>query len=221
MQKVSSNSKFIINGVYKPLRLKKKRDLKPRRAHLETNMKSGALGDLSSSGFYILPFAGLFSAENLALKAFSSDYEIEEAIGVSHGISLGYEGKNFFSDIQISTLQNRMKNIDYDIPFSGDTKGFGIHLIGGGRINLNQKFSCLAGAGIGGVKQDMSILIAGTLTEEEKEIVLSYQIFTGFEVQLLDSIKIGLRYRWLNIEEMNLFSDRNLHLFELSLAYLL
>ena len=34
VQKVSSNSKFIINGIYKPLRLKKKRDLKPRRAHL-------------------------------------------------------------------------------------------------------------------------------------------------------------------------------------------
>ena len=107
-------------------------------------MKSGALRDLTSSGFYILPFAGLFSAENLALNAFSSDYEIEEAIGVSHGISFGYEEK-LFSDIQISTLQNRMKNIDYSIPFSGDTKGFGIHLIGGGRINLNQKFFLFSG----------------------------------------------------------------------------
>ena len=55
---------------------------------------------------------------------------------------------------------------------------------------------------------------------EEKAFLLSYQLFTGLEIRPTESACLGLRYRWLNIEAMESFSSRNLHLLEMYLGYL-
>ena len=175
------------------------------------------------SGFYILPFLGILSSGNLSLKPppFSEEFEIEEGVGTSHGLSIGYEGRNFFSDIQISYIQNRMKSMNLPIPlsFSGKSEAWGIHVTGGGRVYLNQFFSFSIGAGIGGVDQRLSLLLGGSPVEEE-DFLLSYQIFSGLEVRPVDSTSMGLRYRWLHIDKMDIFSSRDLHLIELWFGYL-
>lgn len=171
------------------------------------------------SGLYFLPFVGLISSENLIWQSIAAEFEIEEGIGTSSGLSIGYERKNFFSDIQISYIQNRMKTIDIPLSFSGDSKSWGFHVNGGGRIHLNQYISFSIGAGIGVIDRDLSFLLDVIPVEEEKS-VLSYQIFTGLQFRPVESTSISLRYRWLHFDEMNLFSDQDLHSLELGLGYL-
>jgi opacity protein-like surface antigen len=184
--------------------------------------RGGEVGRFDPSGFYILPFLGLLTSENLTWDSlFFGEFDIKEGAGTSTGISTGYEGKNFFSDLQLSYMQNRMKSMDLPFPlsFSGMTKGMGGHLSGGGRIHFNEYISLSLGAGIGGVKQDVSFLLSG-ISVQEKDFLMSYQIFTGIEYRPVESSSIGLRYRWLSIDEMDAFSSRDLHLIELWLGYL-
>ena len=185
---------------------------------VHNDMGKGSQENLHSLGFYILPFAGLTSSHNLTWQSFAGGIEINEGIGTSSGLSIGYEKRNFFSDIQIFYIQNRMKNISLPLSFSGESEGVGIYFSGGGKIHLNQFISCSIGAGIGGVSQDISFLLSGISVKEE-DFVMSYQLFSGVEFRPVDYIGIGLRYRWLNIEEMSLFSGHYLHLLELRLGF--
>ena len=178
----------------------------------------GSQENLHSLGFYILPFAGLTSSHNLTWQSFAGGIEINEGIGTSSGLSIGYEKRNFFSDIQISYIHNRMKSMGIPLSFSGESNGLGIHLTGGSRIHFNHFFSYSLGGGIGGFSQEISFLLSGISVEKE-DLVMSYQIFSGFQFRPTEFTSIGLRYRWLKIEEMNPFSDRGLHLLELSLGY--
>jgi opacity protein-like surface antigen len=170
-------------------------------------------------GFYVLPFIGVLTSENLNWKSIVGDLEIDEELGLSTGLLIGYEGRNFFSDIQVFYLQNRMKSISLPLSFSGESKGVGVYLSGGGKFHLNQFISYSIGAGVGGVSQDMSFSLSG-ISVKEKDFVMSYQLFSGVEFRPVDYISIGLRYRWINIEEMKLFSDHYLHLLELRLGFL-
>ncbi|MDG1324950.1 MAG: hypothetical protein P8P49_04215 [Opitutales bacterium] len=181
------------------------------------------------SGFYLLPFIGLVYSENLIGEFNAIEVQIEEGMGTSYGLSIGYEWTNFFSDIHISYQQNRMKSTSLPLwlkpllttvpSFSGESKGWGVHVSGGGRIHLNQFISFSLGAGIGGVDQDTSFSLAG-IPVEEKDFLFSYQVFSGLEFRPVESTSIGLRYRWLNIDKMDFFSNRDLHLLELYLGYL-
>ena len=175
-------------------------------------------GKPNLKGFYILPFIGVLTSENLKWKSIAGDLEIDEEIGLTTGLLIGYEGRNFFSDIQIFYTQNRMKSISLPLSFSGESEGVGVYFSGGGKIHLNQFISYSIGAGVGGVSQGMSFLLSGISVKEE-DFVMSYQLFSGVEFRPVDYISIGLRYRWLNIEEMKLFSDHYLHLLELRLGF--
>lgn len=199
---------------------------KPKVSLIESSTRNvsrgGEVRRFDPSGFYILPFLGLLTSGNLTWDSlFLGEFDIEEGVGTSTGISIGYEGKNFFSDLQLSYMQNRMKSMDlpFSASFSGMTKGMGVHLTGGGRIHFNEYISLSLGAGIGGVEQDMSFLLSG-ISVQEKDFLMSYQIFTGIEYRPVESSSMGLRYRWLSIDEMDMFSSRDLHLIELCLGYL-
>ena len=55
---------------------------------------------------------------------------------------------------------------------------------------------------------------------DDEQRVFAYQLFSGFNLYPSDHLLVGLRYRWLMMEEMDSFSDRDLHLLELSLGYI-
>jgi opacity protein-like surface antigen len=172
-------------------------------------------------GFYLMPFMGLQNTGDLVWKSFFGDIDIKESSGAVLGLSTGWQWRNFFSDFQLSYTENKMKSIEIPVPlsFTGESTGVGVHLAGGGRFFLNDFVSFSLGAGIGGVNQNISFELAG-IPVEEKDFLLSYQLFTGLEIRPIESACLGLRYRWLNIEEMESFSSRDLHLLEMYLGYL-
>jgi len=172
-------------------------------------------------GFYLMPFVGLQKTNDLTWRSLGGDVEIEENSGVVVGLSTGWQWRNFFSDFQLTYTENKMKSIEIPVPlsFTGESTGVGVHLAGGGRFFLNDFVSFSLGAGVGGVNQNISFVLAG-IPVEEKDFLLSYQLFTGVEIRPADSTCLGLRYRWLNIEEMESFSSRDLHLLEMYLGYL-
>ena len=172
-------------------------------------------------GFYLMPFVGLQKTNDLTWRSLGGDVEIEENSGVVVGLSTGWQWRNFFSDFQLTYTENKMKSIEIPVPlsFTGESTGVGVHLAGGGRFFLNDFVSFSLGAGVGGVNQNISFVLAG-IPVEEKDFLLSYQLFTGLEISPTESACLGLRYRWLNIEAMESFSSRNLHLLEMYLGYL-
>jgi len=172
-------------------------------------------------GFYLMPFVGLQNTNDLTWRSLGGDVEIEENSGVVVGLSTGWQWRNFFSDFQLTYTENKMKSIEIPVPlsFTGESTGVGVHLAGGGRFFLNDFVSFSLGAGVGGVNQNISFVLAG-IPVEEKDFLLSYQLFTGVEIRPAASTCLGLRYRWLNIEEMESFSSRDLHLLEMYLGYL-
>jgi hypothetical protein len=171
-------------------------------------------------GFYLMPFMGLQKTNNLTWK-FPGGIEVKERSGVVTGFSFGGQWRNFFSDIQLSYIENKFKSIETPIPlsFTGESTGVGVHLAGGGRFFLNNFVSFSLGAGVGGVNQNISFFLED-LPVEEKDFLFSYQLFTGLEFRPAHSTSLGFRYRWLNIEEMESFSSRDLHLLEMYLGYL-
>ena len=171
-------------------------------------------------GFYLMPFVGLQNTNDLTWK-FSKGIQIKERPGVVTGFLFGGQWRNFFSDIQLSYIENKFKSIDTIIPlrFSGEATGIGVHLAGGGRFFLTDLISFSVGAGLGGVNQNISFLLED-YPVEEKDFLFSYQLFTGLEFRPAHSISLGFRYRWLNIEGMESFSSRDLHLLEMYLGYL-
>ena len=181
---------------------------------LETKMAGKKWG-----GFYFLPFIGMQAESDLDWeKIAGGTSEIRESKGVSAGIRVGYDWKHFFADFQLSHFQNEMHSINLPVEFTGESYGLGMHLSGGGRVHVNEISSCFLGVGIGGVEQNLSFSMAGTPVEES-DFLLSFQLFAGLEFRPTDHMRVGLRYRWLRIEEMRRFSERQLHLAELSLGY--
>ncbi len=221
----SPNSNLSDSGDLRPTFPTKPNEVMVKSSQTHEGRRVREMSSFDTSGFYILPFLGLLTSKNLTGQSSILEFEIEEGVGTSHGLSVGYEGKNFFSDFQVSYIQNRMKSIKLPFPvpfplsFSGKSKALGFHVAGGGRFHLNQYISASIGAGIGGVNQDISFLLGG-LHQVEKDFLFSYQLFSGLELHPSKYTKVGLRYRWLNIEEMDSFSSRDLHLLEMYLGYL-
>jgi opacity protein-like surface antigen len=169
-------------------------------------------------GFYILPFIGIQTTNDLEWSSVGGVFDIEESEGMSAGLRLGYNWRNFFADFQLSYFQNDMKSINIPLDFSGETEGMGVHISVGGHFHFNEYIAGVLGAGIGGLDQDISFQLAG-LVVEESDFLFSYQIFAGFELRPIDYLVIGLRYRWMGLEEMEMFSARNHHLAEVAVGY--
>ena len=169
-------------------------------------------------GFYFLPFIGIQTTNDLEWSSVGGVFDIEESEGMSAGLRLGYDWRNFFADFQLSYFQNDMKSINIPLDFSGETEGLGVHISVGGRVHFNDYLAGVLGAGIGGVDQDVSFQLSG-IAVEESDFLFSYQIFAGLELRPIDYLVIALRYRWMGVEEMEIFSARNHHLAELAVGY--
>jgi len=172
-------------------------------------------------GVYILPFLGVLYPNGLEWKSTGGAFEIEERVGFSGGVRTGYGWEYIFADFQLSYFQNNLDSVDLGVSaldFSGDASGVGFHLSLGGKLPISQFVSLFLGGGVGGSHQDISFNLMGFPVGEE-DIVLSYQIFSGVEFSPSEHFRVGLRYRWMKVEEMTLFSARDLHLAELSLGY--
>jgi len=168
--------------------------------------------------FYIMPFIGFHKTNNLAWKSVSGTFQINENPGVSGGFIAGYDWGKYFADFQVSYFQNQMDGINIPLGFSGESSGVGFHFSGGGRIHFNEFISGMIGVGVGGIEHDVSFSLAG-LSVNESDFLLSLHLLTGLELNPTQQSKVGLRYRWVMMEEMKLFSVHDLHLIEFYLGY--
>jgi len=184
----------------------------------ERPIEDAPLTSIRRSSFYIMPFIGLQKTNDLRWKAVSGTFQIKEKLGMSTGIMIGYDWGKYFADFQVSYFQNQMDGINIPLGFSGESSGVGFHFSGGGRIHFNDFISGMIGAGVGGIDHDVSFSLAG-LSVKERDFLLSLQLFTGLELNPTEQFSTGLRYRWVMIEEMKLFSDHDLHLLEFYFGY--
>ena len=176
-------------------------------------------------GFYILPFMALQSSGNFQSETFQT--EIEQDVGFSSGWKMGVESPHFFIEGEFSYSRNKLKSSVVipllppsfnPIKVDGESEGFGLLLNAGGRFALSDRISVLLGAGFGAVNQEIGFDIASSLVEEE-DTLFTYQLFSGLNYDFSDQFRLGLRYRWMKVGEMKDFSDRELHLAELSMGY--
>ena len=85
---------------------------------------------------------------------------------------------------------------------------------------MGEKYGFGIGAGLGyGIQKIKLDLFNEPQISEEAEL-LSYQLLAEFYHEVTKSFRWGLRYRWIQIDEMELFSERTLHSFEISGGFL-
>lgn len=192
---------------------------------MQSNVEDNQLFRPRKLGFYLLPFMALQSSGNFRSEIFQS--EIEQNMGFSSGWKMGVESPHFFIEGEFSYSRNKLKGSVVipllppsfnPIKVDGESEGFGVLLNAGGRFALSDRISILLGAGFGAVNQEIGFDIASTLLEEE-DTLFTYQLFSGLNYDLSDQFRLGLRYRWMKVGEMNDFSSRDLHLAELSMGY--
>ena len=178
----------------------------------------GSVEEDGGLGFYILPFVGVQSSDNFEWNSWGGVSEIETKSGVTSGIQVGYDWEYVFMDLQFSYYKNDIKRIDLPLDINGETNGLAFHISSGTRFKFSDSFAGILGFGVGGVNQEISFTLA-TITESEKDFLLSSHLFAGLELRPLENLVLGLRYRWLSIAEMEIFESRNFQLWELSVGY--
>ena len=188
--------------------------------------ESNQLSSHRQIGFYVLPFVALQSPGDFRHKPL--DMLIEQEMGFSTGWRVGLQGPHFFIEGELAYSRNKLRGL-VDIPgigpplspvkASGESEGFGVLLNAGGNFELTDQTSVLIGAGFGAVNQEIGFDIMGSLLEEE-DTLFTYQIFSGLNYDLSDHFRVGLRYRWMKVGEMEVFSNRGLHIAELSMGYI-
>lgn len=188
--------------------------------------ESNQLSSHRQIGFYVLPFVALQSPGDFRHKPL--DMLIEQEMGFSTGWRVGLQGPHFFIEGELAYSRNKLRGL-VDIPgigpplspvkASGESEGFGVLLNAGGNFELTDQTSVLIGAGFGAVNQEIGFDMLGSLLEEE-DTLFTYQIFSGLNYDLSDHFRVGLRYRWMKVGEMEVFSNRGLHIAELSMGYI-
>ena len=192
---------------------------------MQSNVEDNKLFRPRKLGFYLLPFMALQSSGDFRSKIFQA--KIEQDMGFSSGWRMGVESPHFFIEGEFAYSRNKLKG-EVNIPLlppsfnpinvDGESEGFGVLINAGGRFSLSDQMSVLIGAGFGAVNQEIGFEIASSLTEEE-DTLFTYQLFSGVNYYFSDHFRLGFRYRWLRLGEMENYSERNLHLAELSMGY--
>ena len=102
--------------------------------------------------------------------------------------------------------------------FSGKADGYGGMVNFGTYFNPGSSVFILLGTGVGAFNQEVQFKLYG-VTEGEEDTLFAYQLFSGINFYPTERSVVSMKYRWLNIAEMDKFSARSLHLFELAFGY--
>jgi opacity protein-like surface antigen len=171
-------------------------------------------------GVYIVPAIALVHSSGFDFKS-GSGFEIEEDLGGGASLRTGWMWDDFFTDLHLTYARSDLESIDLGgapLTFSGDTEFFGFHLTGGGKVGLLDKLKLPFGLGVGGGRQEISMML-GNVPFSESDFVLTYHLFAGLEYFATDNLLFGMRYRLVNLGEMSSFSNRALQMLEFSCGY--
>jgi opacity protein-like surface antigen len=146
---------------------------------------------------------------------------VEESLGGGASLRAGWMWDNFFADFHFTYARSDLESIELgglNPSFSGDTEFFGFHLTGGGKVDLLDDLKLPFGFGVGGGRQEISMTLDG-VPISESDFVLTHHLFAGLEYFATEHLLFGMRYRLVNLGEMNIFSKRALQMLEFSCGY--
>jgi len=172
-------------------------------------------------GFYFLPFAGFSLSKDVEYRGFLDPVSFKEKVGSTVGLRGGYQWQYFYLEERISFNRSRFK----DTPILGTAqatniavKGISLHQALGFKIPLGYSLALNLGAGLGMAKQEIRFSPPLLPPESSADWVFSYDALFGFEILLNKDFLAGANYRWMHFDKLDKFSERDLHLLELSLG---
>ena len=173
-------------------------------------------------GIYLLPFVGMQIPET-----FDWNVGLQQKLGMGGGFRIGQKWEYFFIEADFWHFRNKFDGFDGEVllapnnPFeSGSVTGLGGFLNLGANIPMGEKYGFGIGAGLGYGIQKIKLDLFNEPQISEEDELLSYQLLAEFYHEVTKSFRWGLRYRWIQIDEMELFSERTLHSFEISGGFL-
>lgn len=172
------------------------------------------------AGVYLLPFVGMQIPEVFDWSP-SIDLGLQQKIGWGGGLRLGRKWESFFLEADFGHYRNKFDGFEGEVLFgsnpfeSGSVSGMAGFVNLGANIPMGKKYGFCLGGGVGYGVQKIEIDL-GSLGVSEKEEILSYQLLAEFYHQVTERFLWGIRYRWIQIDEMESFSERRLHSFEIS-----
>jgi hypothetical protein len=179
-------------------------------------------------GVYLVPSLALVYSPGFdwASTVVGSSFEVEESLGVGASLRTGWAWNNYFADIHFTYARSDLESIDlesidsgrFNPSFSGDTEFFGFYLTGGRKLDLLDDLKLPFGFGVGGGRQEISMMIGG-VPYSENDVVLTYHLFAGLEYFATEHLLFGMHYRLVNLGELTSFSSRALQMLEFSCGY--
>ena len=171
-------------------------------------------------GIYFLPFIGMQIPETFDWTP-NIAHGLQQKLGMGGGFRIGKRWKNFFMEADFGHYRNKFDGFEGEVlyttnPFeSGSVTGLGGFLNLGTNIPMGKKYGFGLGAGVGYGMQKIQLDLGG-LAVSEKDELFNYQLLAEFYHEVTSRFMWGLRYRWIQIDEMETFSERSLHSFEIS-----
>jgi len=170
-------------------------------------------------GFYFLPFGGFSLSKEVRYQS-SYSLTLKENVGWSAGLRGGYQWDYFYLEERISFNQSSFKDtpVRTSNTKNAKAKGLSLHQSLGFKIPIGQSFALNLGAGVGMTKQEIRFSPPLLPPESSADWVFSYDALFGFEILLNKDFLAGANYRWMHFDKLDKFSERDLHLLELSLG---
>jgi hypothetical protein len=175
--------------------------------------------------FYIQPFIGLslISGQmNLAGDALPS---VDHDLGYGLGINYGRRWGNLYGEIHLSHYENDFSgvyagSVIIDVDGSTYITNLGARL--GYNFFLGQKSWIKAATGFGFAERrtiyETKITPGGSISKGESSSVFSYDFLVAMAYEISPGWDASITYRFLNVNEYNIYDDISTHLFEVGVA---
>lgn len=177
-------------------------------------------------GFYLLPFIGINFAEDFdwTPSASASTKKMQQSTGFSYGFISGKSWDNLFVEFDLGYLKNQINGFEGEVvtPFSmfkdGHTRLLKMHINTGLSIDLGEMAQLQLGGGLGLSHQKVLMDWIGSTVKEE-DSALGHQFFSEIHFNPTKDFKLGLKYEWNSVPEINTISSRQIHQISLLAGY--
>lgn len=177
-------------------------------------------------GFYLLPFIGINFAGDFdwTPSSSASAKKMQQSTGISYGIISGKSWDNIFVEFDLGYLQNEINGFEGEVvtPFNmfkdGHARLLKLHINSGLSIDLGEMAQLHLGGGLGLSHQKILMDWIGSTVKEE-DSALGHQFFSEIHFNPTEDFKLGLKYEWSSVPEINTISSRQIHQISLLAGY--
>jgi hypothetical protein len=175
--------------------------------------------------FYIQPFIGLSLISGQMNLAGDALPAVDHDLGYGLGINYGRRWGNLYGEIHLSHYENDFSgvyagSIIIDVDGSTYITNLGARL--GYNFFLGQKSWIKAATGFGFAERrtiyETKITPGGSISKGESSSVFSYDFLVAMAYEISPGWDASITYRFLNVNEYNIYDDISAHLFEVAVA---